>query len=571
MAIEQRFIEELISRADIIDVVSRYVTLKKSGSNYVGLCPFHGEKTPSFSVSAEKQIFHCFGCKEGGSSIGFIMKIEGFNFVDAVKFLANMYNLEVRETKNNTYSKERETTLEINKKTARFFYDNLQESSNKHIRDYLVERKISKKIAMTFGVGYASKSYDQLLNFLLKEGYSKQDALKAGLCKQSEKGHIYDRFRDRVMFPIIDVRGDIIGFGGRVTDDSMPKYLNSPKTLVYDKSLHLFGLNIAKKSKRGYIILTEGYMDVVALNVAGFDCAVASLGTSLTHSQANILLRYTKDVVIAYDSDKAGQMASSRAIDMLKQVGLNVKVLEMKQAKDPDEYIKKFGITSFENLIEKSENDTQYKFDKIISRYNLEVDMEKIECIKELTAMIANLYSSIEREIFVSKTSQKTGISKEAIALELKKHIKNTMKTQKAKEKREVMSPVNLVTPKSVVYSDIKSAMAEQEIISIFFADCTLIGQVDIEDYKFSVELFKKVYNFSKKIYKEGKIVNLSYFYEILDDSQMNHLASVLQRPQTQVNRKETLKSCVDKINERYAYRTNDLELMIKLKKSRSV
>ena len=575
MAIEQSFIDELISRADIVDVVSNYVSLKKSGSNYFGLCPFHSEKSPSFSVSADKQIYHCFGCSEGGGAISFIMKIEGFTYVDAIKFLAKMYNMQVPET---GYSKEstkdRETILEINKKAARFFYNNLQQEKNEIVRNYLVERHISKKISMTFGIGYANNSFNELLNFLLKEGYTKEEVIRSGLATKNEKGNIYDRFRGRVIFPIIDIRGNIIAFGGRVIDDSMPKYLNSPETLVFNKSFNLFSLNIAKKSKKGYIILAEGYMDVIALNMAGFDCAVASLGTSLTEGQARLLVRYTKDVVIAYDSDKAGQAASSRAIDILKKAGLNIKVLQMNDAKDPDEYIKKYGSSSFENLIQKSENDTQYKFDKIVSKYNLELDSDKIECIKELTKMISTLYSGIEREIFIVKSSEKTGISKEAITLEFKKYVKTVIKNKKAKEKRETMSPVGLVKPKNreIIYEDIKSARAEEEIVGLIFTDCTLLDRIEICEERFSVELFRNVYSFSKKLYDDGKQVNISYFYEILDDSEISHLASILQRPQTTVKREEMLKSCVDKINERYAYRTNDMELILELKrKSRSV
>ncbi|MFI3226546.1 MAG: DNA primase [Clostridia bacterium] len=576
MAIEQRFIEELVARADIVEVVQNYVTLKKSGSNYWGLCPFHGEKTPSFSVSADKQIFHCFGCSEGGGALSFIMKIEGLTYVDAIRFLAKMYNMEVVETGNarQDNSRERETILEINKKAARFFYDNLMQDKNQNIRNYLTDRKITKKIATTFGIGYANNSFNELLDYLVKDGYTKEQVIRAGLASRSEKGGVYDRFRARVIFPIIDVRGNVIAFGGRVIDDSMPKYLNSPETLVFNKSMNLFALNLARKSKKGYIILAEGYMDVIALHMAGFDCAVASLGTSLTDGQARLLLRYTKDVVIAYDSDNAGQAASNRAIDILKKVGLNIKVLQMQNAKDPDEFIKKFGSDSFENLIEKSENDTQYKFDKIVAKYNLEDDSQKIDCIKELIKMIASLYSEIERDIFINKAGLATGISKDAIKLEFKKYISTAMKNKKAKEKRETMSPVGLVRPKNreIHYEDVKSARAEEEILSLLFTDCSLLDKIDIRENRLSVDFFRNVLILAKKLYEEGKQINISYLAQDFEANEISHLTKIINRPQTMVNREEALKNCVDKINEQYAYRTNDLELIMELKrKSRSV
>lgn len=572
MAIDQRFIEELTAKADIIDVISNYMSLKKSGSNYFGLCPFHGEKTPSFSASADKQIFRCFGCGEGGSAVGFIMKIEGLEYVDAIRFLAKMYNMEVVETKNfkgPDNSKLREKIHEMNKHTARFFYENLNSSQNAFAKQYLVDRNMSKKVITDFGVGYANSSFNDLINHLENKGFTQQEMLTAGLISKNDKGNVYDKFRGRIMFPIIDIRGNIIAFGGRVIDDSMPKYLNSPETLVFNKSNNLFAMNIAKKSKRGYIILAEGYMDVIALHQAGFDCAVASLGTSLTDGQARILMRYTNDVVIAYDSDNAGQSASNRAIDILKKVGLNIKVLQMKNAKDPDEYIKNFGVTSFANLIENSENDTQYKFDKIVAKYNLEIDGEKIECIKEIIGLLIKLYSNIEREIFIVKTAEKTGISKDAITLEFKNHLKKVEKTRKTKEKRETLSPIGLIKPKNreIVYQDIKSARAEEEIIAFVFTDCTLLDKIELDKVMFSVEMFKKVYEKARKMYEDGKQINVSNLDEMLEQSEITHLVEIISRPQAVVNRQEAVISLANTITERYAHKTGDMNLILELKK----
>ncbi|MFI3115603.1 MAG: DNA primase [Clostridia bacterium] len=576
MAIDKNFIDDLVAQVNIVDVISNYVSLKRSGSNYMGLCPFHSEKSPSFSVSESKQFYHCFGCNSGGGVINFIMNIEGLSYVDAIRFLAKMYNIEVVE--NNEFAKydssDRDKILGMNKKTARFFYNNLQDEKNAHIKEYLKDRKISPKIATTFGIGYANNSFNDLMNYLEKEGYTKDDMILAGLVSRNDKGSVYDKFRARVMFPIIDVRGDVIAFGGRVIDDSMPKYLNSPETKVFIKSNNLFALNIAKKSKMGYIILAEGYMDVIALHMAGFDCAVASLGTSLTDGQARILTKYTNDVVIAFDSDNAGQIASNRAIDILKKVGLNIKVLQMNDAKDPDEFIKKHGKTRFENLIDSSDNDTQYKFDKILSRYNLADDTQKIDCIKELIKMISELPSAIERDIFLTKSSQKTDVSIESIRLEFKNYVKNLQKNLKSKQKRETLSPSRFVQPKfkEITYENVKSARAEEEILCLLFTDCNLIGKIDINDNRFSVDFFRNVYNLARGLYEDGKQITISSLTDKFDANEISHLTKIINRPQTTVNREELLRNCIDKINEQYAYRTDDLALLMELKKkSRSV
>lgn len=576
MAIEQSFIEELVARANIVEVVSSYnISLKKSGSNYFGLCPFHAEKSPSFSVSVDKQLFHCFGCSEGGGVITFIMKMENQSYVEAIKTLADMYHMEVLET---GYSKEedtdRKTILEMNKKTARFFYQNLVDPKNSVIQEYVKQRKISKKLAMEFGLGYANKNYNELLDFLTKEGYKTEQMLKAGLIGRSENGNLYDRFRGRLIFPIIDVTGNIIAFGGRVLDDSSPKYLNSPDTPVFNKKMNLFALNVARKSKKGYIILTEGYMDAISLHMAGFDCAVAALGTAFTENQARLLLRYTKDVVLAYDSDNAGQAASNRAIDILKKIGLNIKVLEMKNAKDPDEYIKKFGNDSFENLINKSENDTQYKFDKILQKYNLENDVQKIDCIKEIIKLLASLYNAVERDIYVNKACSATKVSKEAMKIEYDRYLSTIKKQNNTKTKRETMSPAKNIMPKTreITYEDVASARAEEEILCLIFTDCNLLDKIEVRENRFSVSFFRKVYEKAENLQKQGKQINISHLEENFETTQINHLTKIINRPQTMVNREEAFISCVDKMNERYAYRTNDLALITELKKkSRSV
>lgn len=566
MAISRDFIDKLTSTADVVDVISDYVSLKKNGRNYTGLCPFHSEKTPSFVVSMDKQIFHCFGCGAGGNALGFIMKIEGLEYPDAIRFLAKKYNLDVPEDNyNKENTKIRQRILEINKISAKFFYDNLLKPENEKIQKYLAGRKIHKKTATDFGIGYASNSFNELLNYLTKCGFSKDEMLKAGIISRNDKGNTFDKFRNRVMFPIIDVRGNVIAFGGRVIDDSMPKYLNSPETMVFNKSVNLFGLNIAKKTKNDYFILAEGYMDVIALHKAGFDSAVASLGTSLTDAQARLLLRHTKNVVIAYDGDNAGKKATDRAIEILKKVDLNVKVLSMRDAKDPDEFIGKYGKEAFLNLILQSEKDNEYKFNLILGKYNIDDTMQKLEFVKEVVKMLAEIENSVECEIFIIKTSEKTGISKQAIANEVSVAKK---RKQKAVKKREIISPVKNSEPKirGISYNDIKSAKAEEEIIALIFTDCKKLDIIDIEENRFSVEILKNVYIYSKKLYSKEIQIGINHLYEKLSQDEISYLTEVISREVVSQNVDKAILDYAKVINERYAIRTGDFELLQKLR-----
>ncbi len=402
MPIPERFLDELIARTDIVDLVGEYVRLTKKGRNYWGLCPFHSEKTPSFSVSPDKQIFKCFGCGKGGGAINFIMELDSLPFRDAVGVLAKRVNLEVPDTGGFSagMKERREKLLTINKAAARVFHKWLYAPEGAAGLAYLQRRGLSRGTLTRFGLGFAPDRWDGLLTALAEQGWDKADLLDAGLAVSNKDGRIYDRFRNRVMFPIIDIRGDVIGFGGRVMDDSTPKYLNSPDTPVYNKSRNVFALNIAKKSRAGRVILTEGYMDTISLHQAGFDSAVASLGTSLTAEHAQLLARYIKDAVIAYDGDGAGVSAAQRAIPLLERAGLNVKVLRVKGAKDPDEFIKKYGPEAFARLLDKSENHIDYRLEQLRGRYDLSDDSQRVEFLREATGVIASLHSPVEREIY---------------------------------------------------------------------------------------------------------------------------------------------------------------------------
>ena len=421
MAIDQSFLDELTARSDIVDVVSRYVSLKKSGSNYFGLCPFHNEKSPSFSVSQDKQIFHCFGCGVGGGVISFIMRAEGLEFYDAVSFLAKQNGMTVPE---NNYdkktSKSRERLLALMKDTARFYYSELWKPENINVQQYFAKRGLTRKTMNRFGLGFAPNSFFATMDAMKEKGYTQDELLACGLVAKSEKGNLYDKFRNRVMFPIFDLRGNVIAFGGRVMDDSKPKYLNSPETAIFHKSRNLFAIEKARKTTNDYFILAEGYMDVIALHQAGFDSAVASLGTALTEEQARLIARYTKNIIISYDADNAGQMAAQRAIDILKKSGLNVRVLRIPNAKDPDQFIKEKGSDAFRRLIEQSSDDIAYKINNIASKFDLEEDQDRISFLKEAAYILALIDSDIEREIYTTRVANMAKISPQSMMVEVK-------------------------------------------------------------------------------------------------------------------------------------------------------
>ncbi len=372
MAFSDDFIQEVAERNPIEDVVGEYVPLtKRSGQNLFGLCPFHSEKTPSFSVSPSKGIYHCFGCGKGGSVFNFIMDMEHLSFPESVEFLARRAGMAIPEDGRQHDSGRRERLLKLNREAARFFYDQLSTAEGAKAIEYMRIRRISRRVATNFGLGYAPDSWEGLTHEMKSRGYSERDLVDAGLAKRGKRGGVYDAFRGRLMFPVIDVRGNVVAFSGRVLGDGEPKYLNSPDTPVFSKSHNLFGLNLAKKSKAGYIILVEGNVDVVSLHQAGFDSAVASLGTALTSEQAGLISRFVKQVVICYDADSAGKKAAQRAIPMLERVGLAVKVVTVPGAKDPDEFIKAKGAEAFRALIDDSENGMEYRLQRAAEGFDL--------------------------------------------------------------------------------------------------------------------------------------------------------------------------------------------------------
>ncbi len=416
----ESFLREVMDRNDIESVLSRYMTLKRSGSTLKGLCPFHKEKTPSFSVSPDKQLYHCFGCGKSGTVINFIMDMENLDFVEAVKLLAERSGMAIpdREDVKSDLADTRAVIYKINKIAARYFYDCLNSPVGKEAAEYVVRRGMTSGTLTKFGLGYAP-SGSEVIKLLYDNGFTEQQLIASGIVGQDENGRIYPRFRNRLMFPIIDVRKNIIGFGGRVMDDSKPKYLNSPETAAFNKSYNLYGLNVAKNSKTNYFILVEGYMDVISLHQYGITSAIATLGTALTPEQARIIKRMRSEVLIAYDSDEAGQKATKRAIEILTDEDVNVRVITIPGSKDPDEYIKSRGSGAFNELIKNAPVQIQYKMSKFKEIYNLHDVTDKINYINAVASELIKLKSPVEREIYINKIADETGVSKDSINAEI--------------------------------------------------------------------------------------------------------------------------------------------------------
>ena len=550
MAFPPAFLDELAVRNPIEDVVGQYVNLKRSGANMFGLCPFHGEKTASFSVSPDKGIYYCFGCHKGGSAINFMMEIEGLSYPDAVRALAKRAGMEVPEDEQyQSRYRQQERLWTLHKEAARFFHAKLYAPEGAAALKYAMDRGMPKSTLTTFGIGYAPDSWTSLVDTLRKKGYTDQELRDSGLVTVSRKnGNLFDRFRDRLMFPIIDVRGNVIGFGGRIMkkDDNAAKYLNSPETLIFNKRKNLFGLNLAKKTKLNYLILVEGYMDAIAVHQHGFDCAVASLGTSLTEEHAVLLSRYTEQVVLIYDGDEAGQRAAQRAIPMLEKAGLQVKVLQMKDAKDPDEYLKKFGADKFKNLLNESSSRVEYQLNAIRRKYDLRIDEQRVKFITEAAEFISTLSNAVQREVYGTRAAEAAGISFEAMKIEANKAYKRRIAREKKKQERRDLSPAAQLQPKSraIRYDNMKSAMAEETVLALVMKVPALLDQTDgLSGGEFSSPVLGNAFDQLRKRHAEGFEVNLSGLSDLTAE-EMSHIAGIVQRQQGPVN-EQALLDCV--------------------------
>ena len=551
MAIPAQFIDELMARCDIADVVADYVPLTRKGGSLWGCCPFHSERTPSFHVVPERQMYKCFGCGKGGGVINFIMEIENLSYPDAVRFLAKRAGLEVPEEHGDGgLRKRRERLLALNKEAARYFHSVLHSPAGRAGVDYLFgKRRLSKATVTRFGLGMAPDGWDKLITEMKSKGYEKSELLEAGLVVLSKEGRVYDRFRNRVMFPIIDLRGDVIGFGGRVLDDSTPKYLNSPDTPIFNKGRNLFALKNEKKTRLGRIILTEGYMDTLSLHQAGFDCAVASLGTALTGDHAQLLARYTKEVVIAYDGDGAGVSAAQRAIGLLEKTGMKVRVLRMKGAKDPDEFIGKYGAEAFAKLLDQSENHIEYRIDQVKGKYDLTDDAQRVEFLKEAVPILAQLPSPAEREIYGARCAELAGVSAEVVTQEVKRERSRlSWKAKKQKERRDLTPTVQLQPKERALrYDNIRSARAEEGVLRLVVLDPELFGSAAVlEPEHFSAPLLGKVFGLLRARWISGLSVSLAALAGELEPAEMSHLSGVLTQPESLQNGARAMRDYIE-------------------------
>ena len=538
MAFPASFIDELVARNPIENVVGQYVTLKRSGSNMFGLCPFHGEKTASFSVAPDKGIYYCFGCHKGGGSINFMMEIEGLSYPDAVRALAKRVGMEVPEDEQyQSRYKEQERLWALMKEAGRFYYSQLYAPVGEQCLAYTQKRGLTKNIITQFGIGFAPNSWNALVDTMRKKGYTDKELVAADLAGE-KNGRVYDRFRNRLMFPIIDVRGNVVGFGGRVLDDSKPKYLNSNDTMIFNKRRNLFGLNLAKKSKQGYLILVEGNIDVVTMHQYGFDNAVASLGTSLTEEQATLISRYAEQVVLLYDGDAAGQKATKRAIPILEKAGIAVKVLQIPDGMDPDDYLQKFGADKFRLLLDGSSNRVEYQLNAIRAGYDLGVDEQRVKFLQEAAQLLSTLGSAVQREVYGHRLAEAANVSYETVKLEITKAYKRRIAGEKKKQEKIDLSPAKTLQPKerSIRYDNMKSAMAEEAVIAQALREPAVLDKAKtLQGKDFSVALLGRVFDQLKQRYAQALEVSLAVLANITPE-EMSHLAGITQRHQGPVN-----------------------------------
>ena len=578
MPMPDSFLDELVGRTDIVDFVSGYVRLTKhSGGNMFGLCPFHSEKTPSFSVNAEKQLYHCFGCGKGGGVIGFAMEIENLQFRDAVELLAGRAGMTVPEEDGAIeIAEKRKRMLELNRSAARHFHRMLISPTGDSAARYLLARRISKAMVTKFGIGAAPEAWSMLLSAMRAEGYSQQELIDAGLAKTGRnKGAAYDTFRNRLMFPVIDVRGNVVGFSGRILGEGEPKYLNTAETLAFSKSRNLFALNIAKKSKSGMLILTEGNIDVITLHSAGFDCAVASLGTALTPEQARLMSRYTEKVVLAYDSDEAGRNASMRAISLLEKTGMTVKVINLGESKDPDEFLRKNSADAFQILIDGSENHIEYRLMTIKRESDLTSDEGRLKYLSGATAILSELSSDPEREIYSARVAETAGVSAASVTNEVAKVIRVKNAMRKRNFERQVSRPVAAMQPsdRSLRYGNEYSAAAEEGLIRNLIRDPALLEIAESAGFsaeEFTSQFLAKVYNDLTARISSGRDVSIQYILSGLELNEASLLTDIMQKPENQTQGDKAVGSYIEKIRmEKFKSTEPNMDMLMEIKRIR--
>jgi len=512
-------LEEIRNRCDIVDVISEYVHLKPAGKGFKGLCPFHGEKTPSFMVSPEKQLFHCFGCGEGGNVFNFLMKYEKFSFFEAVKMLAKKSGvaLPVDEEKENFLDREKEKLYILNNLVANYYRECLfRTNQGKKVINYFKKRGINNASVEKYRLGYAPSGWDTLNNFLKKKGYSYKELIKAGLIKKGKiEGKYIDYFRDRIIFPIFNLSGRVIGFGGRVLENSLPKYINSPETLIYNKGSNLYSLNYAKEDirKKNYIIIVEGYTDVLITQQYGFNNVVASLGTALTNKQIDLVKRFTDMVLIAYDADSAGNMATLRSLDLIIKAGLNIKVIDLPQGDDPADFLVKKGKNPFQNLIDSSLSLIDYKLKILYSKNSVKTIEGKVKVIKGIIPTLSIIGNEVELRAQTKKISEELKLSEEAILIELKKY-----------KSGSIYSSSNFVKPNS----ESGNIKAEKILIGCMLENEHIAQNIlkKLKSEDFSVLIHRQIVTAIEKILKDDKIVTSQKIIDYLADDQAAKLIS---------------------------------------------
>lgn len=529
------FLQELIAKNDIESVVSSYVSLKRRGRNLVGLCPFHGEKTPSFNLYPETSSFYCFGCGAGGDVITFIRRIENLSYIDAVKMLADRAGMAVPDQdRNDAGAKVRMRILEANREAARLFHAFLYSSGGRAGLEYYYSRGYTDATIRHFGLGYAPQSFDFLRDNLRKKGFHDEDLVLAWLCARSKNGKgIYDIFRNRVMIPIIDVRGNVIAFGGRVLDDSKPKYLNSGETQVFKKTNNLFALNFAKQGKHERLILCEGYMDVIALHQAGFTNAVAALGTSFTADHARLLARYTDEVVLIFDADAAGKKGAQRAIGLLRETGLRIRLVTIPDGKDPDEFIKRNGPERFKLLLERAANDVEYRLMELGSRHLLTTSEGKVTYLREATQLLADLNDPIERDVYLGRLAHDLAVSKDALKTQLEYQIKRRKKQQQDKQMSQVLRRSEETTKKANpdAARHVRAASAEESLLGLLLLHPDYLNVVSqrLSPEEMVTPFNRGVYEKLLSRFRQGLLVELSVLSEDYEPEEMSYISGMMR------------------------------------------
>ena len=529
MRYSDEIIDEVRQTNDIVDIISQYVHLKRSGRNFFGLCPFHNEKSPSFSVSPDKQIFHCFGCGVGGNVFTFLQKIEGISFVEAVQTLAERSNIQLPTLQNSadSYKEELKSKVyKVNEFTAQFYHENLYKPEAKIAQEYIKKRKLTNNTLKSFRIGFSGK-FDELYRELKKQGFEDTEILESGLVNKNDNGKYIDRYRNRLMFPICDARGRVIAFGGRVLDDSKPKYINSPENVVYSKGRNLFGLNVAKKGDTKKLLIVEGYMDVISLHQRGITNVVAPLGTALTQQQGWLLRKNAEQIILSFDSDEAGLTAKIRALDILQNMGCDIRILQMEGAKDPDEYIIKYGNVRFKALIEKAISVVEFKVKVLKKDLDLENVNDKIKFLNEIAKLMSKIDNTIEREVYIEKIAKEYDISKEAIYAEVNKL---TYKNEKSQTSLEKNKPV--IKHQKIEKNEINEEIRRREntTISILLTGEISIYQIikqniKIEDFKDDTN--KKIAQVIYEEFDKGNN-NINAIIDNLGEEEQNHITEIM-------------------------------------------